>query len=59
MDLIQITCIGTTNEHMVMGYDVHQTGRQKIKNDPLMNMIVHKFDVNLIPINQVDVAGNA
>lgn len=43
-------------DQMVMGYDVNQTGRimQKIKNDPLMNMIVQKFDVNLIPINQKD-----
>lgn len=48
-------------DQMVMGYDVHQTGRimQKIKNDPLMNMIVQKCNVNLIPINQVDVAGKA
>jgi hypothetical protein len=43
-------------DQMVMGYDVNQTGRiiQKIKNDPLMNMIVRKFNVNLIPINQID-----
>ncbi|MBT1706156.1 hypothetical protein [Chryseosolibacter indicus] len=43
-------------DQMVMGYDTDQTGRmmQKIKNDPLMNMIVKKFKVNLIPINQVD-----
>jgi hypothetical protein len=43
-------------DQMVMGLDVNQTGRivQKIKNDPLMNMIVQKFQVNLIPINQVD-----
>jgi hypothetical protein len=43
-------------DQMVMGYDSSQTGRivQKIKNDPLMDMIVRKFDVNLIPINQVD-----
>jgi hypothetical protein len=43
-------------DQMVMGYDPAQTGRivQKIKNDPLMNMIVNKFYVNLIPINQVD-----
>lgn len=46
-------------DQMVMGYDPNQTGRivQKIKNDPLMNMIVRKFDVNLIPINQVDFIG--
>ena len=43
-------------DQMVMGFDPNQTGRivQKIKNDPLMNMIVQKFKVNLIPINQVD-----
>jgi hypothetical protein len=43
-------------DQMVMGYDSNQTGRivQKIKNDPLMNMIVRKFNVNLMPINQVD-----
>jgi hypothetical protein len=44
-------------DEMVMGYDANQTGRilQKIKNDPLMNMIVRKFNVNLIPVNQCDV----
>lgn len=43
-------------DHMVMGYDVNQTNRilQKIKNDPIMNMIVRKFEVNLIPINLED-----
>jgi hypothetical protein len=43
-------------DQIVMGYDANQTGRimQKIKNDPLMNLIVQKFNVNLIPINQVD-----
>jgi hypothetical protein len=41
-------------DQMVMGYDANQTNRimQKIKNDPIMNMIVKKFGVNLIPINQ-------
>jgi hypothetical protein len=45
-------------DQMVMGYDSLQTGRiiQKIKNDPIMNMIVSKFNVNLIPINQADLA---
>ena len=45
-------------DQMIMGYDANQTGRimQKIKNDPLMNMMVQKFGVNLIPINQVDIA---
>ena len=44
-------------DQMVMGYDRDQTGRimQKIKNDPIMSMIVRKFNVNLIPINHVDV----
>lgn len=43
-------------DEMVMGYDANQTARiiQKIKNDPLMNMIVQKFKVNLIGINQTD-----
>ncbi len=43
-------------DQMVMGYDSNQTGRiiQKIKNDPIMNMIVNKFKVNLIPVNQVE-----
>jgi hypothetical protein len=47
--------LGLTDQ-MVMGYDFNQTGRivQKIKNDPLMSMIVRKFNVNLIAINQVD-----
>lgn len=43
-------------DQMVLGFDANQTGRmmQKIKNDPLMNMIVHKFNVNLLPIQQID-----
>lgn len=43
-------------DQMVMGYDQGQTRRimQKIHNDPLMNMIVHKFEVNLMPISQAD-----
>ena len=41
---------------MVMGYDAAQTSRilLKIKHDPIMNLIVNTFGVNLIPINQVD-----
>ena len=41
-------------DQMVMGFDANQTSRiiQKIKNDPIMNMIVDKFGVNLIAINQ-------
>jgi hypothetical protein len=44
-------------DQMVMGYDPQQTDRilAKIENDPLMNLIVKKYKVNLIPINQVDV----
>jgi hypothetical protein len=47
--------LGLTDQ-LVMGYEDNQTGRimQKIKNDPLMNMIVRKFKVNLIPINHKD-----
>ena len=46
-------------DQMIMGYDASQTNRilQKIKNDPLMNMIVQKFKVNLIAINQQELAG--
>jgi hypothetical protein len=45
-------------DQMVMGYDANQTSRimQKIKNDPIMNMIVKKFNVNLIPISQTGLA---
>jgi len=43
-------------DQIVMGYDRHQTARmiQKVENDPIMNMIVKKFKVNLIPLNLVD-----
>ncbi|MBA4056555.1 MAG: hypothetical protein C0490_17705 [Marivirga sp.] len=43
-------------DQMVMGYDTNQTTRilQKIGNDPIMNMIVKKFKVNLIPLNNTD-----
>ena len=43
-------------DQMVMGYDAAQTKRieLKIKNDPIMNMIVNKFGVNIIPVNNVD-----
>jgi hypothetical protein len=48
-------------DQLVMGYNAAQTNRmiQKIKNDPLMNMFVKKFNVNLIPINQVDLGSNS
>jgi hypothetical protein len=48
--------LGLTNQ-MVMGYDANQTNRiiQKIGNDPIISIIVKKFKVNLISINQVDV----
>lgn len=41
-------------DQLVMGYDKMQTDRilKKIQNDPLMGLIVHKFGVNLIPVNQ-------
>ncbi|MBI3511233.1 MAG: hypothetical protein HY064_11260 [Bacteroidetes bacterium] len=44
-------------DQMVMGYDPQQTNRilAKIEHDPLMNLIVKKYKVNLIPVNQVDV----
>ncbi|CAN5270886.1 hypothetical protein BH09BAC5_BH09BAC5_17620 [soil metagenome] len=45
-------------DQMIMGYDTQQTERilAKIENDPLMNLIVKKYNVNLIPVNMVDVA---
>jgi hypothetical protein len=45
-------------DQMIMGYDAQQTSRiiQKIKNDPIMSMIVKKFKVNLIAINQTELA---
>jgi hypothetical protein len=43
-------------DQMIMGFDAQQTSRimQKVKNDPIMNMIVKKFAVNLIPISQTE-----
>ncbi|HTF21538.1 MAG TPA: hypothetical protein VK658_25845 [Chryseolinea sp.] len=43
-------------DQIVMGYDQHQTMRmmQKVENDPIMNMIVKKYGVNLMPLNLVD-----
>jgi hypothetical protein len=43
-------------DQMIMGYDDAQTQRiiLKIKNDPIMNLVVNKYNVNLIPLNQVD-----
>ncbi len=43
-------------DQMVMGYDAPQTERimAKINNDPLMNLIVKKYGVNLIAVNQCD-----
>ncbi len=43
-------------DQIVMGYDENQTNRilLKIKNDPIMSIIVKKFNVNLIAFNQVD-----
>jgi hypothetical protein len=46
--------LGLTDQ-MVMGYDEAQMCRmvQKIHRDPIMNLIVQKFNVNLMPINQL------
>jgi hypothetical protein len=43
-------------DQMIMGFDANQTTRimQKMKNDPIMSMIVRKFGVNLLPINQTE-----
>ncbi len=48
-------------DQMIMGYDAAQTKRmmQKIANDPIMKLIVEKFNVNLIPINQLDFLQNS
>ncbi len=45
--------LGLTDQ-MVMGSDETQTSRimLKIHSDPIMNLIVQAFNVNLIPINQ-------
>lgn len=42
-------------DQIVMGYDEDQTARilRKIKNDPIMCLIVDKFSVNLLPVNQL------
>ncbi|HTL80135.1 MAG TPA: hypothetical protein VL651_00445 [Bacteroidia bacterium] len=47
--------LGLTDQ-MVMGYDPQQTERilAKVENDPIMNLIVKKYKVNLIPVNQID-----
>lgn len=43
-------------DQMVLGYDAAQTARimAKLRNDPLMRLIIETHDVNLIPLNQVD-----
>jgi hypothetical protein len=43
-------------DQMIMGYDEAQMNRmvQKIYNDPIMSLIVSKFKVNLMPINQIN-----
>ncbi|MDZ4822778.1 MAG: hypothetical protein SH856_04920 [Flavobacteriales bacterium] len=45
-------------DYLVMGYDQAQTDRilMKIKCDPIMNLIANTFDVNLIALNQQDIA---
>lgn len=42
------------SDQLVMGGEADQTMRiiRKLKSDPIMNLIVEKFKVNLIPINQ-------
>lgn len=47
-------------DQMVMGYDPQQTERimAKIHYDPIMRLIVNRYNVNLIPVNQVDVMPN-
>jgi hypothetical protein len=47
--------LGLTDQ-MIMGHDQAQTQRimHKIHSDPIMNLIVEKFGVNLIPINHND-----
>jgi hypothetical protein len=49
--------LGLTDQ-MVMGHEIAQTNRilMKIKYDPIMNLITTHFRVNLIPVNQVDIA---
>ena len=43
---------------MVLGYDAPQTSRimAKLRNDPLMSLIIESHDVNLIPLNPMDLA---
>lgn len=43
-------------DYMVMGYDQEQTTRiiRKMNNDPIMNCIMKKFKVEIIPVNQTD-----
>lgn len=44
-------------EYIVMGYDDEQTKRimLKLHNDPIMNCIIKKFDVELIAVSQTDI----
>jgi hypothetical protein len=44
-------------DQLVMGGNKEQTHRilNKMEADPIMSLIVHNFDVNLIPISQEDV----
>jgi len=43
-------------DHMVMGETAAQTARimQKLHRDPLMDLIIRRYGVTLIPINQVE-----
>ena len=49
------------HDQIVMGYDEDQTGRilRKIKNDPIMNLVVEKYGVNLLPVNHVDLVSKS
>lgn len=48
-----VTALGLT-DWMVMGYNSDDTKRmmKKLENDIIMNLIIKKFKINLIPINQ-------
>jgi hypothetical protein len=49
------------NDQMVMGGNKEQTLRimNKIASDPIMSLIVRKFDVNLIPISQDEIINSS
>jgi hypothetical protein len=55
-----VSKLGLTDQ-MVMGFDKAQTDRMilKIKNDPIMNLIVNRYKVNLIPVNHSELIAEA